>query len=955
MSIPLNESGNFNHFVEYNSYRFNPKTRLTFTVKPNLDASRRIVINKTFNIHISSYITPRRIIPGDVNFSGIQLRAPFNKTGPGGTGGIYPYHMLATTDSEIDSILCKLTESGKTLRIVGYGMGDIYVNTIDPNFNFYIQDLHYGPHVRGIKLTPVGFLKAYRLEMDIETTFTECCSKGVDLNKWQNRIQEYTFSVNYAINERGRTNRTVSGRLVIVPPVYRGTDTLGPFPPSGLTLPDSPVNLPFSQKVFGTNINITDPAQFPIGGPGLNAPLAGDTTKFPFGILPGDNVANTQLMETVHQYINIVEDSIILPFRFKRVSRSWNLSTDKRTLTFSITDAEQAPYSIVPGYVSVSGTQDTGFKVQFIDKQFTSTISCRFILPTYVNRNPDDGDNNSKGISEILAADPNLQKQIPNKLSCYYDFVKICLQRFAVLMAKKRGGKTFDVPELNRFGFFGNRVSYLYIPSHLNIQENLFEQEIAFSLSVLVVSPLEELWDNVGTGRPAILAVDVINDKGINNFNAHNTPIDNISKFVQNMFGPNTTDKYKHADWIASQKYSTMNSRGSAGLQFNRTSDKVLDICALRDPNTPIPPIIDFPGIIVPPGRTNIIVKIPENPPKDQNNIPGNPQGNGGGDGKTPPKPKTPEEYNDPGPAPKIKGSRKIDLGMTTGGSSLNSSFLIDPTIREDRNPFNPLGPRAQEDIDLYFNQGIIDYGALDLGTITVVPFDSTNIDVNNSIEGFALNHILSSVAVPSPENSWMEYVSSIEHKVENHIVRHKLLPKQDLSPQNSTLNQNISTLLETNIGESFNLAPDQMYGESINSRKYLENPLKIDIIQVTASPSVNIILRGYGVRLNYEVVPPTLIRYGGANVVQKSRRVVHSLVGRVRFPIFAATWEIEYIVQDAPIGPLGVPVNPILSDFDDTDETKVSESIALIDTYYFSLDPNNVNNPETSNTEFEE
>jgi hypothetical protein len=928
MSIPLNETGHFANFIEYNSYRFGPRTKLIFSIRPHLHPSQRVVVSKTYNVKIVSYITPRRPIPGDTTFSGIQLKAPFQKQK---APGIYPYSMLATTDTEMEKIFCKLEEPGKTLRIVGYGMGDLYVNTIDPNFKQYIQDLEYGPHTTDLKCRPVGWNKAWFIEWDFTTTINNCCSQGVDLNDPTHRIQEYTFSVNYSVNELGRETRTTAGRLIIVPPVNR-----------------------FPTKRNNTNILPGDP-NFDTPVPAANNPFptqgidGNDATKTPFGVFAGDNQSNNFLFETVDQYTSIVENAIPLPFRFRRIGRNFNIGPDQRTLQFTIVDQEQAPYSMVPGYVKVTGTHNTTYAKTFSDRQFISTISCNFTLPTYENVNANQKP--KQPYSEINVNDANLTKKISNKLVAQYDFYKLCTQRFCHLIFAARNPIN-TLP----WGFAGEGRTHFLIKS-FDVNENIFDTSIGFSLSFFIVCPLEALWINIGTGRPAILATDLIDDKsnkivvkGFGDITDTKTP--ELEDFVNKIVGSKYTDSYKHADWIVSQRYSAMNHRGSGGLILGLSSGETFDICdgvprtattVTTLPTFKIPtfrlPNFNDPNAPTPNPHRNKTpdVKI-DNPPEDAFNKPGK---NISPDPGTPNPNKLPEKP-DPDPNENLKPKNPEQLlpltgqtiGMTyMGQSGVNSTFQ------------GTISPKAEEDIDLYFDDNIIEKTQVDFGSVTVLPYDTNTDNISDPVEGFMINTVLSMIGVPTPEGSWLEYVSSIEEVTENHVLRHKKLPTQDLAPQ-SPGDSSIDTLMETNFDTVANIGPDYLYGESINSRKYFEKPLDDDIIQIASSPSIKLILRGFGVRVNYPVNAPTLLKYGGAKVVQKSRKVNRALLGHMRWPIFGATWEIEYLVENAPVGVLGVPENAVISDYDDTNASKLSEATELLNTFYFSLDPANINNP---------
>src|SRR5258705_4222771 len=94
-------------YIEYNGYIFPAKTKLVIQETPVKDPSDRTVQSKSFLVRVTGYITPRNI-----------------------NSVVGKYNLGDTVDAEMGFIKCRLAEYGRTLKIIGQGFNDIFVNTV---------------------------------------------------------------------------------------------------------------------------------------------------------------------------------------------------------------------------------------------------------------------------------------------------------------------------------------------------------------------------------------------------------------------------------------------------------------------------------------------------------------------------------------------------------------------------------------------------------------------------------------------------------------------------------------------------------------------------------------------------------------------------------------------------------------------------------------------------------
>lgn len=1042
--------------IEYNGYRFNPKCKSFLSVNPKLDYSGRIEIAKIFTLRVSGYITPRRPIPGDEEALGIQLPAPWPQVP---APGYDPKHVFATVDSELKIILDKLLETGKTLRYCGHGMGDLYVNTVNPNTGLFVPDLNFGPHPRIITLRPAGFNKCWFIDWELVASVPVC--SDIDFNNVGNRIQEYVYSVNYNIDRAGYTKRTISGRIAIIPPMYRADAPLyrqGTFIQYGdnvnkdleeennslnqidaqiinernqintltnnaltsittlntllnrigindldatklygmsanwisnylivnyvnpglmnaadaVTITNSILDITdilnqitglttdlaktyglrqeFQDRVSGLQGTVNDTAKWPEFGTVFPAgPVPVDLT---FGPLITDNIGNLQNYETADQYRSLLRIAFPVPFNFQRLNQDYKISEDCRHLSFSIMDQEKPSFSFIPGYSDCkinhsTETAEEGFQT------WHSTLSASFKLPKFIH-SFDDGVN---GYGDKFGDDVRSNKIVPKKITVFLDFIKLTFQRFAVsLLTFNTTNKAIVQFPDGSTGTRILRVKSLY-PTRLSISENVLDNEISFAISYFISCSIADIWYHTGHGLPCILAADMslsaANNIALQAMNKDIMTKQNLTWAFAVMFAP-YTDVLKHGDWLSSQRYASVDTRGSAQLVYDRTYNKPLNTCLNPGHAEDVLPIhLDSSSPLARMGSTTRQTITILNPSVDPNaklkkalDELGKLPGIGGAlakavrdaiENKTSVKAVIQDTLNDYfkqltfdlGPAAipimeKLKEQVKpyIDNILQNIGAigSMTSSLDVDLLLSDDFG----IGT-ASDTLNLPYDIGSTGLIDLDNNSSFEQSIDN-NAGFYNPVDTIAINRLFLAAVPPQPESSWIAYSSELELVTDNTIIRHKLMPKKDVSPVEDTT---VESRLDTNWMETIPAGPDNVVGNAYNDFTFEGANVEDDVIQYMGSPSNIIILRGYGIRSNYEVVPPTLLKYGGLQAFQLHRRVRQKIIGKLMYKVYSCEWEIIYVLANTPTGYLATPENPLFAlDNDGTDDMPISDDL---------------------------
>lgn len=114
-----------------------------------------------------------------------------------------------TTDNTIESIRARLGESGKPLTFIQQGFGDDLV--INPVGGGGLRDIKWGPKPQVLEWEPIGSCRACEVVWKCVTCIPMCA----DRTARNIGVLALNYSVDYTIDQRGYTTRTISGYLEI--------------------------------------------------------------------------------------------------------------------------------------------------------------------------------------------------------------------------------------------------------------------------------------------------------------------------------------------------------------------------------------------------------------------------------------------------------------------------------------------------------------------------------------------------------------------------------------------------------------------------------------------------------------------------------------------------------------------------------------------------------------------
>jgi len=178
--------------VHYNGYDFPSPVGLKVRIQPVYDSADRIIKYRTYYISVETILTGSDF-PGAGGIPSVVAGEPLDKSG-----------------SDAMKILRRLlTAPGGTLIIKQKGLGQdlTFSNT---------NTVGYGPKPRILAWEPIGDRQACRIVWECEVTAIECEDLDPGIYSSAN-VGEFTYAVNFAINNEGLTERTISGRLEVSP------------------------------------------------------------------------------------------------------------------------------------------------------------------------------------------------------------------------------------------------------------------------------------------------------------------------------------------------------------------------------------------------------------------------------------------------------------------------------------------------------------------------------------------------------------------------------------------------------------------------------------------------------------------------------------------------------------------------------------------------------------------
>jgi hypothetical protein len=152
------------------------------------------------------------------------------------------------------------------------------------------------------------------------------------------------------------------------------------------------------------------------------------------------------------------------------------------------------------------------------------------------------------------------------------------------------------------------------------------------------------------------------------------------------------------------------------------------------------------------------------------------------------------------------------------------------------------------------------------------------------------------------PAASFMEYRCWVECILDAGMVLHKPLPQKAYTPD---------TLASAYITD---VDLDQLTEEGVN----IDPELQImDVVQRMATSTYRFVLKGYALRVGYQVPIPGIKTIGGQTAIPEGEQIAYNaLAGSVigGIPLWYARWELPYVLGGTPKANTDAPIPPNLA-----------------------------------------
>ncbi len=149
-----------------------------------------------------------------------------------------------------------------------------------------------------------------------------------------------------------------------------------------------------------------------------------------------------------------------------------------------------------------------------------------------------------------------------------------------------------------------------------------------------------------------------------------------------------------------------------------------------------------------------------------------------------------------------------------------------------------------------------------------------------------------------NPTFTWMDYNCWIECYLDSGIVLHKPLPYSE---------DTIDTLSSQFVSPIDKNAPQNKHGVNLVSKGHY-----VDVAQRMATSTYRFCLRGYGIRIGYQIPIPGLKTVAGVEAIyERSGPCYNRIVGNLSgIPLWLGAWELWYFVTLPPVSDQEPPPN---------------------------------------------
>lgn len=170
--------------ITYNGWTFaGPRVSSRLTARPEREETGRSATHLVFTLSVTAYITD-------------------DSSGTGGSG--------SDAGSNVATIQYLLSEDGGALTCTGLGYGNLSVNGGSSN-----RDVAWGPKTQLLTFNPVGASGCIEVQWEATWSANRCGGGSSTLLGAVGDLKSASYSIEYAIDRRGLTTRTVRGQLAM--------------------------------------------------------------------------------------------------------------------------------------------------------------------------------------------------------------------------------------------------------------------------------------------------------------------------------------------------------------------------------------------------------------------------------------------------------------------------------------------------------------------------------------------------------------------------------------------------------------------------------------------------------------------------------------------------------------------------------------------------------------------
>lgn len=160
----------------------------------------------------------------------------------------------------------------------------------------------------------------------------------------------------------------------------------------------------------------------------------------------------------------------------------------------------------------------------------------------------------------------------------------------------------------------------------------------------------------------------------------------------------------------------------------------------------------------------------------------------------------------------------------------------------------------------------------------------------------------------PDPASSWVEYQCGVVIRTQTGRVVVNTLPNTPITTDHNLGNWDVNRGVTANVPSG---SPFPPLAEQLRDRQSGATTT----VHQRAAPTLYVTLQGHAVRVGHPVPVPELLTVGGRTPTLVGEPMFASqIVGNALVPVYAARWQMTYVVTEPPTAPIATPPNLFLA-----------------------------------------